>query len=296
MKPVKIILFLLVVLVGLNGCKLRRVVEKSPLVSLSANDLLKLVSRNKFSYNTLSGKMAVTASTPHHSGSFKVNLRLGKDSAIWMSLTPALGIEAMRILIEPDSLTFINKLKDLYFKGDYNTIDSLVRYSTKFEFLENLLVGNPVEIDPKENYTATVDGLNYVLQTKVKRKLKKAVDVAIKPNRRDSIYGDILKKKKYQKAKEKLKEDDLIVKRYYIRPSDYKIARVNIDDLLYKSSIEIVYTDFKEYGGMKIPMTIAIEVATPKERSQIEMHYSRIKLNEPQRYPFKIPASYKPID
>lgn len=280
----------------LAGCKVRRTVEKSPLLQLNENALLELIDMNSFSYTTLSGKMSVSASTPDQKGSFKVNLRMGKDSAIWMSITPALGIEAMRILIEPDSLRFINKMKNQYFAGDYNSIDSLLQYTTKFEFIENLLVGNAVEIEPNEKYISIVDNLYYVLQTKVKRKLKRAVNVAIKPNKKDSLYGDVLKEKKYKKAIEKFDEDDLIVKRYYIRASDFRIARINIDDLLYKRSVQISYDDFQTYNGMKIPMSIDIQVTTPTETSRIEMQYSRIKINEAQGYPFKIPSSYKAID
>lgn len=294
-RTVKITAVVLLALVFLNGCKVRRAVEKSPLIPLSENALLDLVAQKSFTYETLSGKLAVTARTPAQNGSFKVNLRMGKDSVIWLSLTPALGIEAMRIMIEPDSLMFINKMKNLYFAGSYNAIDSLVLYSTRFEFMENLLVGNPVEIDPSEKYTSLVDDLYYVLQTKVKRKLKKAVDVQLKPNKSDSIYGDIIKDKKYQKAKEKLDEEDLIVKRYYIRASDFRVARVNIDDLYYKRFVQITYGDFQEFEGMIIPLAIDIDVNTPGDNSHIEMRYSRIKLNEPQSYPFKIPSDYKPI-
>ncbi len=278
------------------GCKVKRAVEKSPLMPLNENALLELVAMNSVAYRTLSGKLSVSASTPDQNGSFKVNLRMGEDSAIWMSITPALGIEAVRILIEPDSLQFINKIKNQYFTGSYNSIDSLLKYTTKFQFIENLLVGNAVEIEPNEKYTSIVDNLYYVLQTKVKRKLKKAVDVQIKPNKRDSLYGDVVKEKKYKKAIVKLNEDDLIVKRYYIRASDFRIARVNIDDLLYKRSVQISYDNFVTYDGMKIPMSIDIQVTTPTETSRIEMQYSRIKLNEAQGYPFKIPSSYKAIE
>lgn len=292
----KFLLFVFFSCALLAGCKVRRTVEKSPLIPLNENALLELVDMNSFSYTTLSGKMSVSASTPDQNGSFKVNLRMGKDSAIWMSITPALGIEAMRILIEPDSLQFINKIKKQYFTGDYNSIDTLLQYTTKFGFIENLLVGNAVEIEPNEKYTSIVDNLYYVLQTKVKRKLKKAVNVAIKPNKKDSLYGDVVKEKKYKKATEKFDEDDLIVKRYYIRASDFRIARVNIDDLLYKRSVQISYDNFQTYDGMEIPMSIDIQVTTPTETSRIEMQYSRIKINEAQGYPFKIPSSYKAID
>src|ERR1700746_3695342 len=33
-----------------------------------------------------------------------VHIRMKKDSVIWMSITPGLGIEALRVLIRPDSV------------------------------------------------------------------------------------------------------------------------------------------------------------------------------------------------
>jgi len=286
------------VLIGallITSCKTRRAVEKSPLFPLSENALLELVDYNSFQYKSLSSKLSVYSSSPNQSGSFKVNMRMEKDSVIWMSITPALGIEAVRVLIQPDSLKYINKMKDQYFTGDYGAVDSLLQYSTKFEFLENLLVGNAVEIEPDEKYTTLVDDLFYVLQTKVKRKLKKAVDITIKPNKKDSIYGDVLKPKKFEKATEKLSDEELIVKRYYIRASDFRISRVNIDDLQYGRSVEISYSNFETHNGIPLPLNVDIKVTTNTDTSIIEIEHSRIKINESQNYPFKIPGSYEPI-
>ncbi len=291
----RLILIALISTLLITGCKTRRAVEKSPLFPLSENALLELVDYNSFQYESMSSKLSVYSSTPDQKGSFKVNMRMEKDSVIWMSITPALGIEAVRVLIEPDSLMYINKIKNQYFTGGYSSIDTLLQYATKFEFLENLLVGNPVEIEPDEKYTTIVDDLFYVLQTKVKRKLKKAVDIAIKPNKKDSIYGDIVKQKKFEKATEKLSDEDLIVKRYYIRASDFRISRVNIDDLQYGRSVEISYSNFETHNGTPLPLNIDIRVTTNTDTSIIEIEHSRIKVNESQSYPFKIPGSYEPI-
>ncbi len=289
------VLLICVSVLALTGCKTRRAVEKSPLFPLSENALLDLVAQNSFDYKSFSSKLSVYSASPNQSGSFKVNMRMQKDTVIWMSVTPALGIEAVRVLIEPDSLQYINKMKNQYFLGSYDAIDSLLQYATKFEFLENLLVGNAVEIEPNEKYNTVVDELYYVLQTKVKRKVKKAVEVSIKPNKRDTLYGEILNPKKFDRAAEKFDDEDLIVKRYYIRASDFRISRVNIDDLLYSRSVKIEYSNFETHNGKPIPLKINIEVKTPQETSIIEIEHSRIKVNEPQSYPFKIPGSYEPM-
>lgn len=295
MRKTTLLLFIAAAL-SIMSCKTRRAVEKSPLFPLSENALLDLVEQNSFEYNSFSSKLSVSADMPAQKGSFKVNMRMQKDTAIWMSVTPALGIEAVRVLIQPDTLMFINKMKDQYFAGGYSAIDSLLQYATKFEFLENLLVGNAVEIEANEKYNSVVDELYYVLQTKVKRKVKKAVETSIRPSKRDSIYGEILKPKKFDKVTEKLDDQDLIVKRYYIRASDFKISRVNIDDLQYGRFVEISYSNFEDFGGQVLPLKISITIRTPTEKSSIVIEHSRMKINESQSYPFKIPSSYEPID
>jgi hypothetical protein len=283
----------LIFAVLISGCKTKRAIQKSPLFQLKEKALLEQISKNSFDFETMSAKMSVYSTSPNRSGSFKVNMRMAADSIVWMSVSPALGIEAVRITIEPDSINFIDKLKNVYFTGEYNAIDSVLKYSTGFSFMENLLVGNPVEIVPGEKYKTIVDNLYYVLQTKVKRKLKRAVDIQIKPNKKDSVYGDIIKEKKYEKATRKLDEDELITKRYYIRARDFRIARVNIDDLLYKRSIQIEYSDYQQVEGMMLPNSIDIEVTTESETSRFEIDYSRVKINKEQNYPFKIPSKYE---
>lgn len=278
------------------GCKTRRAIEKSPLFPLNESALLDLLDQNEFEYKSFNSKLSVSADMPGQKGSFKVNLRMQKDSVIWMSVTPALGIEAVRVFIRPDTLMFINKMKDQYFAGGYSAIDSLLQYSTEFEFLENLLVGNAVEIVPTEKYKAVVDELYYVLQTKVKRKVKKAVETSIIPSKRDSLYGEILKPKKFDKAAVKLNDQDLIVKRYYIRASDFRISHVNIDDLQYGRFVKISYSNYEEFEGQLFPLKISIEVRTPTETSNVVIEHSRMKIDESQSYPFKIPSSYEPID
>src|SRR5690554_934436 len=291
----RILLLLSVAFFAFSSCKTRRALEVSPLFPLNENALLYLVDEGSFDYNSFSSKLSVYSSSPSQSGSFKVNLRMKKDSVIWMSITPALGIEAVRVLIEPDSLMYINKMKSQYFAGAYEEIDSLLQYATRFAFLENLLVGNPVEIEPEEKYITLVDELYYVLQTRVKRKLKKAVDINVKWAMKDSVYGDVVNPKKFEKATEKFDDTDLIVKRYYIRASDFRISRVNIDDLQYNRSIQIKYSKFETIDGHSFPLKIDINVRTPNESSVVEIEHSRIKINEPQTYPFKIPSSYNTI-
>lgn len=275
------------------GCKTKRVLEKSPLLLLSDNALMNLVEMNKFSFESLNAKASVLAESEVQNGSFKINLRMKTDSAVWISVTPALGIEAARVLLQPDTLKFIDKLNNKYYLGSYDILDSLINYYAEFELMENLLTGNPIQISPDEKYTASVDGLNYVLSTKAKRKLRKSVESKGDPSSAASY--DVVKEKKLEKALEKYDDQDLILKQYFVRPGDFKVIRTQIEDLLYKRNLIVEYSLFEDVEGQPFPMKIKILASSPNQSATFELHYSRIRINEPQSYPFRVPDKFSPL-
>src|SRR5687767_12031726 len=69
------------------------------------------ISANHISFNSFSAKVNID-----YSGSdgkkydVNANLRMLKDSAIWISANAVLGIEAIRVLVTRDSVKFLDKL------------------------------------------------------------------------------------------------------------------------------------------------------------------------------------------
>jgi hypothetical protein len=288
----------LLCLTAITSCKTKRALTKSPLVPLSEKAIIDQLKANWFDFNTLSAKLDVDAETATENRSFKVNTRIQADSAIWMSITPALGIEAARTLITTDSLKFIDKLSDKYYLGDYRALDSLFGYEAQYSFLQNLLVGNPIQIIPGEKYQSIVDDLYYVIQTRNPRKVRKAVDLTLERTHEDSLINidtEIVKEKKLQKAVEKFEDEDLVIKRFYVRADNFRVEKVIIEDLLTQRSFIVKYNDFREFGDNYFAHEVNIFINTPKETGKFELTYSRLKLDESQSYPFKIPSKYEPL-
>lgn len=281
--------------IAIGGCKSKRVIEQSPLLNVSDNFLMEQVKANCFTFDYLNGKFAFDIDAPNQKASLKANLRMASDSALWLSLTPALGIEAARALVIPDTIKFVDKINNKYYIGDFALLDTVLNYRSEFLFIENVLVGNPVEIEADEKYTSSVEGLSYVLQTKIKRKLKRAFKYPKNTPSTDSTYAQIIAPKPYKRASEKYDESELIVKRYYIRPRDFKVTKTLIDDLFYGQSVKIEYDNFQDVNGQLFPMKIRIQVTTAQETSKFEIDYLRITTNEPQTFPFKIPANFAPF-
>ncbi|MGV3590006.1 MAG: DUF4292 domain-containing protein [Adhaeribacter sp.] len=71
-----------------------------------------------------------------------INIRMRKDSIIWISIIPALGIEAARIRLTQDSVYMLNRLKKEYFAGDYSFIKQKYKVDVTFDLLQAILLGN----------------------------------------------------------------------------------------------------------------------------------------------------------
>src|SRR5215213_2919594 len=74
-------------------------------------DVYHKVINNRIDFNTFSAKIKVDyRGGDGKSYDFNAFLRMKKDSVIWVSVNAALGIEAFRVLITPDSVKVLNKL------------------------------------------------------------------------------------------------------------------------------------------------------------------------------------------
>ncbi len=71
------------------------------------------------------------------------NIRIRKDSLIWFSLTPALGIEAARGIITQDSLVVIDRLNKAYYVYSYASLSEKYNFDISYKLLESIMLGNP---------------------------------------------------------------------------------------------------------------------------------------------------------
>jgi Domain of unknown function (DUF4292) len=71
-----------------------------------------------------------------------LTLRIRKDSIIWASVVPALGIEVARLRITPDSVHLVNRLNKTYFAGDYTLLREKFKVDVNFAMVQALLLGN----------------------------------------------------------------------------------------------------------------------------------------------------------
>jgi Domain of unknown function (DUF4292) len=106
------------------------------------------IVRNHINFNTFSAKVKVDyRGGDGKNYDFNAFLRMRKDSVIWVSINAALGIEAFRILITPDSVKVLNKLDKVAQLRTMSYLKEITQLPFDFYSLQDLIIGNPVYLD-----------------------------------------------------------------------------------------------------------------------------------------------------
>jgi hypothetical protein len=100
-------------------------------------------------FEFLSTKTKFQYTDSKNSNSATANIRIKKDSIIWFSLTPALGIEAARGIITQDSMIIVDRLNKTYSVFTFKELSNKFRIDMDYNLLQSLLLGNAIsEIKP----------------------------------------------------------------------------------------------------------------------------------------------------
>lgn len=262
-----IVLILLVLIIG--GCTASRRVIMVPLKEAKSVYLLEQLAENELQFDWFSAKFSIDYIYDKKLTEFKGQIRIRKDSMIWLSFSPALGIEMARLKITTDSVFYMNRINKTYLVGDYGFISDFLKTTIDFDILQSLIIGNDFQLYEKTKFRSTVDGHEYKLSTAERHKLKKFVKAG-EPNVQP-FYHNI-----------------------WLSPENYKITKVTLKEIANDKKLNAFYGDFEDYEGQLFPFEILFEIVA-NEKISVEVDYSRIRIDEPTSFPFTIPSKYDQI-
>lgn len=154
----KHIMLFLCGLLLLAGCKKETVPTTASATTASVGAIN--VSNLDFTY--LSSKGQITLNDKNDNLSSGVSIRIQKDSVIWVSVLPGLGIEAARMMLTQDSVYFMNRLKKEYTATDYRFLRDKLQVDVSFDVLQSIILGN-YQPQGTEKVMST-EGLQHVQQ------------------------------------------------------------------------------------------------------------------------------------
>ncbi|WP_114782726.1 DUF4292 domain-containing protein [Botryobacter ruber] len=133
-KP--LLLFLLGLLI-LSSCKK----EAAPVASATTETVGSVTVQN-LDFDYLSARSQLKVEDNNGSQSSGMSLRIRKDSIIWASILPGLGIEAARIKITQDSVFVVNRMRKEYIATDYDYLRNKFKVDLNYDILQAILLGN----------------------------------------------------------------------------------------------------------------------------------------------------------
>ena len=80
-------------------------------------------------------------------------LRIRKDSTVWLSVTATMGVEVMRAKINTDSIWILNRLEKTYLAEPLDTVSAQMGMPLSISLIQTLLLDNNEGIPPVENQT-----------------------------------------------------------------------------------------------------------------------------------------------
>ena len=233
----------------------------------SSDSLIAAVKSSDLVSRWFSARVNVESTVDKETRSFNANLRICKDSAIWMSISPGLGIEVARVLIDQDSVRFINRLNSTYFKGGFDYLNKLLQVDVNFKMIQAVLLGNVYLHYGVDKYIQDRENAELVLSTLKFRKIKRENELEV---------------------------PQILTQEIWYSPAQQKITKMEMQDYRPIRKFNVRYNAFETVEGISLPVKINIEASANKEL-KIVLDYSKIGLNKELNLPFNIPDGYESI-
>ncbi len=253
----------------------------------------RMVQQDTLRARYYTAKASVDLVLPDGNKSFKAHVKSVRDSAVWVSVVPALGIEVARVVLTPDSLKMLDKLHDQFFVGDTTSAKKKFGMQPSLSLLQQALLGKAIGLDPQEKYRTDREDGQYVLTSKEKRRFVRAAE--------DMSPGDTLARdrdmgeRRMERTLRRAEEREAIVYRYWVEPDSYRVSRVQVVDLVHDQTADVRY---EERGGVEqgfLPTRISITLSEPGRVASGRLEITRIDFEGPLQLNFKIPEKYAPM-
>lgn len=216
---------------------------------------LKRVDSNYIDFNTFSAKINVDY-TGGDGKKYDVNanVRMYKDSVIWIAVNALLGIDAMRLMITEDSVKLLDKLNKTYTARSVDYLQEITSLPLDLKTLQDLIVGNPVFF-ADHNVVSYSHGNNQLSLLSI-----------------GQLFKNLLT----------LNEPDKIL--LHSKLDDADITRNRTADLTYE--------EYEKKRGVAFSTKRRI-VVTEKSRLDIKLDFKQYEFNQEVSFPFNVPKNYE---
>ena len=215
------------------------------------------IKKFDFEYLSAKGKFNYEDEKEDFKSSF--DLRIKKDSAIWLSFRTSTGIEGARVLITKDSLTILDRLHKTYRKYGFKELSKITKIKVKYPLFQSILLGNVLKRYERKMRSSKTD-THFVLRQK-------------EEDRSIELFISRISNK-LEKA---ITTDKILLATMSVTYDDFRTVNNELFPFLMKANLS--------------------SKKTGKEKTTaVSLKYTRVSLPEkPIRLPFKISSKYKRV-
>ena len=249
------VFLLLLLAFTVPACKSFRRAQGASLKPKTDKVLMKNLLENQVSADWFGGKAKITYSDEYGRETFSANIRIRKDSIIWMNFKK-FSLEGARVLIRPDSIFVIDRLNGQYAAKPFEAAQREYNLPVGFQGLQAVLLGNPVFFTSES--TASIDSSYYLLSQKTDR----------------------------LEAKYWLDGAQLLLRRFFV--NDFRNSR----------SMDIYASDYQRLEDKQnFSYVRHLNLNSPDMgKMNVEIEFSKVEINVPQKIEFEIPQRYEKVD
>lgn len=281
-------LLLLALLISCSSA--REVSGDTQLKKRSASFILDECARNYFLPEWCGMKLDAEFISGSESQSFKATVRMKRDSVIWISISPLLGIEMLRLMVTPDSLKYLSKIPDqkFFFLGGISELSEKTGADLSFEVLQNLLLGNPFGLEEDDlKFRCEVESGNYLLISKYKRKVRRVVGKDDRRLESDTINVDFGDPKVSKKMK-RLSDEAIVISRYWVDAESMRVVKSVFDDIVHRRNFQIDYPQHEATDNGWSPKQCVMKLNNDGSSLEVKYDVDRISIGKPYEFPFEI--------
>lgn len=255
------------------SCKsVERIFSGEPKLDMDEKDLINNVLSNDLSFDNIFFKrVQYNFEFEDQERSLKGNLFIQRDSFIVISVTPIMGIELFRIVLEPNQVSIIDRINKKVILTDYNYLKSKYLFDLNYFSFQDILTNS--------FYTYPYN-LPFV-------------DTRFKGSIENNVYSLKSKSNTNQRSGVNIKAQQII----NILPEFYRVSNTTIlipeDQTIFK----VNYTNFRSFDGNFIfPENIEMEGSHMTDRIRLLFNFSQIEINSSQSISSTIPDNYERVN
>ena len=276
MRNIAKIVFLLILINISFSCKTVFIPTDKD-TSKEAEAIINQSLQQNLQYDFINLRFSAKLFNEDNSDSFKGNLRIQKDSLIWLSVR-SFNIEGARIVLTNDSIKMINRPNKSYFVGELNFVKQLFNLDFDYQMFQSLITNSLFFYPNNHQYNISefikCEDKEYHCvkrRAEIVKTTKSAVGVD---------YNEVIP----------------IIQTLKIYPKIYRIAELVLENPNENQKITINYNKMIKHNERYFPSEINIVITGEKFNMNVSLNIDNINFDkESLNFPFSIPSKYEPI-